>query len=126
MRTKQFAALDPGSPLVEHVGIAAHVTHSGHPVCYVEGIDHFFIPCRRDEGAVHMHIPQTRNQVFSIGIDDVNVPAFGDKPNFPHSRYAVFGDDDRHAFFKSTIPCIHHVDIGENEHFRVSFRPPQR
>src|SRR5580765_2113879 len=71
-----------------------------------------------------MHIPQTWNQVFSVCIDDVDVPAFGDKPNLPPSRDAAFGDADRHSFFASAIPRIHHVDVGENEHLGVSLLRP--
>ncbi len=58
---------------LEHVGIATHVAHAGHAVGDVQRVDHLFIPCRGNEGAVHMHVPQTWDHVFSVGIDDLNV-----------------------------------------------------
>ena len=106
MRAEHLSAFDPASPALEHVGISAHVTNACHPVGDVERINHFFIPHRRDEGAVNVHVPESGDHVFAIGIDDLSFPPLGDEAHFAHSCDSVLGDDDCHPLFNSTV-CVY-------------------
>ncbi len=122
VRAQQFSAVDAPAPAFEHVRIAAHVTYAGHAVGNVQRVDHLFVPCWRYECAMHMHVPQSGDQVFSVGIDDLNVPARADKAHLGQSADPPFLDDEGHTLSDLAVAYAHDVYVGENEHIVRALR----
>ena len=120
MRTQQFSTFDPFAPPLKHIRVAAHVPDAGDAVGDVERVNHLFVPRRGNEGAVHMHVPQSRDQVFAMGIDDLNVPALADKPHLGQAADPSLLDHQGYALSDLAVAHAHNVYVGENEDIIVS------